>query len=95
MSGDDVTQVIELIRRFVQHRISAEEFVSAYMEAWKRLRDAHALEKVNPYVRRALNVLFEAADSVEDPIGGRSLSSHAGELHVRVATVLSVIDNVS
>jgi hypothetical protein len=95
MSGNDVTQAIELIRQFVRHRTSAEEFVPAYMEAWKRLRDAHALEKVNPYVRRALNVVFEAADSVDDPVGGRSLSSHAVELHVRVATVLSVIDNVS
>ena len=95
MSTDDAAQAIELMRSFVQRRTSAEEFVPTYMHVWKRLRDSHALEKVNPYVHRALNVVFEAADSVEDPVGGRSLDTHADELHVRVATVLSVIDNVS
>lgn len=94
MSGDGIDDALELIREFVQNKISAATFTVSYMKKWKQLRDSGGLDAANPYVRRALSVVFQAADSVEDPVGGRSLETHAGELYIQVATVLSVVDGV-
>jgi len=94
MSGEGVKEAIELIHEFVRKRTSAANFAETYVRKWKQLRDSGRLAEADPYVRRALNVVFEAIDSVEDPASGRSLQTHGEELHTRVATVLSVIDGV-
>lgn len=93
MSGE-IGELLELIRKFARNRIAAEEFAETYLRRWKQLRDLGELGSVDPYVRRALNVVFEAIDSVEDPASGRSIQTHSDELRMRVATVLSVIDGV-
>lgn len=92
MSGDNVRRALDLIRGFAKERISAPEFAAGYTLEWKRLRDHGDLAAIDPYLRRGLNVVFEAIDSVQDPKGGRSLETHADELRVRVATVLSVVE---
>jgi len=93
MSGE-TAEMLELIRKFARNRVAAEEFAATYLRKWKQLRDLDELGSGDPYVRRALNVVFEAIDSVEDPASGRSIQTHSDELRIRVATVLSVIDGV-
>ena len=94
MSGES-EEMLDLIRRFARNRIAPEEFAETYIRRWKQLRDLGQLGSGDPYIRRALNVVFEAIDSVEDPASGRSIQTHAEELRIRVATVLSVVDGVT
>lgn len=90
--GDDLIVALELIRGFAENRLSAAEFVSAYPSVWRRLRDTNRLASVNPYLRRALNVVF---DSIDERMHGHLLETQAAELRVRVATALSVVDHVA
>ncbi|GFE79646.1 hypothetical protein GCM10011487_16460 [Steroidobacter agaridevorans] len=94
MCGDDLKELLESMRGFVDGRLPAEEFADRYQVLWKRLRDSRSMESLNPYLQRAIDVVFTAIDDADSPIHGRSLNSCEAQLRHDVSVVLSVIDGV-
>jgi hypothetical protein len=82
------------MKDFVGRRASATEFAARYQLLWRRLRDCGSMQELNPYLQRAVDVVFTAIDDADSPIHGRSLTDREEELRHDVSVVLSVIDGV-
>lgn len=93
MSGD-LKELLELMRAFVGGRVSVKEFAAGYQVLWRRLRDGGYMEQLDPYLQRAIDVVFTATDDANSPLHGRSLESEEDVLRHDVSVVLSVIDGV-
>jgi hypothetical protein len=93
MSGDS-KELLELMRAFVGRRVSVTEFAARYQARWRHLRDGGSMEKLDPYLQRAIDVVFTATDDANSPLHGRSPESEEDVLRHDVSVVLSVIDGV-
>lgn len=83
---------IQLIEDFVREKTTIEEFSTEYQRWWKRARDTNSLACLNPYLQRALDVVFTSVERADEgSIDGLSAETVC-RLEVRVA--LSIVSGI-
>jgi hypothetical protein len=56
-------KIFELLRMFVEGKISATEFEGKYISLWRKMRDSGELSSINSKTDDALDKLFTAVDA--------------------------------